>query len=153
MTIFHSLLLYVFSNNFACCFSYNLVNVLLTLREIFSSRPEFEPEFSALSAVEIHVLVRETSPVSAIGALIITTGPTLNYFIYKNKGIRSAFTMIDFMFHPIGLRDNPFCMLCGLQEDMDGTTYNDALLYPEQQSVKDIGRPEQKCQLRYKLCD
>jgi hypothetical protein len=29
----------------------------------------------------------------------------------------------------------------------------DALLYPEQQSVKDIGRPEQICQLCYKLCD
>ena len=29
----------------------------------------------------------------------------------------------------------------------------DALLYPEQQSVKDIGKPEQKCQLCYKLCD
>ena len=33
------------------------------------------------------------------------------------------------------------------------TTYNDALLYLEQESVKDIGRPEQKCQLCYKLCD
>jgi len=32
-------------------------------------------------------------------------------------------------------------------------TYNDALLYPEQQRVKDIGRPEQKCQLCCKLCD
>ena len=33
------------------------------------------------------------------------------------------------------------------------TTYNDALFYLEQQSMKDIGRPEQKCQLCYKLCD
>ena len=33
------------------------------------------------------------------------------------------------------------------------TTYNDALLYLEQQIVKDIVRPEQKCQLCYKLCD
>ena len=28
-----------------------------------------------------------------------------------------------------------------------------ALPYPEQQRVKDIGRPEQKYQLCYKLCD
>ena len=31
--------------------------------------------------------------------------------------------------------------------------YIPALLYPEQQRVKDIGRPEQKCQLCYKLRD
>jgi hypothetical protein len=32
-------------------------------------------------------------------------------------------------------------------------THFTALLYSEQQSVKDIGRPDQKCQLCYKLCD
>ena len=54
--------------------------------------------------------------------------------------------------HRIGLRENPFCMLCGLQKDMDRNHLQRCAAL-EQQSVKDIGRPEQKCQLCYKLCD
>ena len=51
--------------------------------------------------------------------------------------------------HRIGLRENPSTCFVAYKRTWTETTYNDALLFLEQQSVKDIGRPEQKCQ----LCD
>ena len=47
----------------------------------------------------------------------------------------------------------PYACYVAYKRAWTETTYNDALLYPKQQRVKDIGRPEQKCQLCYKLCD
>jgi Cellulase M and related proteins len=50
-------------------------------------------------------------------------------------------------------RDVAICVVWKTEIDIYSLSHFTALHYPEQQSVKDIGRPDQKCQLCYKLCD
>ena len=57
-------------------------------------------------------------------------------------------------FQPVtNKRDVAISIIWKTEIDIYSLSHFTALLYPEQQGVKHIGRPDQNCQLCYKQCD
>ena len=123
---------------FAIFFKLNSLNFLLQTYKTFESGLTFWRCVTQLLLKFLYFVSSFTPEICNI------TWPIL----YFSQHQQTPVTLIQFTSETI-----PSACYVAYKRTWTEITHNDAQLYLEQQSVKDIGRPEQKCQLCYKLCD